>query len=195
MKEHLFLEFNGPLGLVPGEHAYLFHDELAHAQGIYLWAVPYHLGGYLPLYIGETSASVGRRIEDHLIKTVGGYNRICDPDLLLRGEPRVLWNGLWRRGTRGRFPEYLGLVEQLLPAIRRELQMEVVFVAPLKIESRLRRRVEGALAAHIKAQPAPASSIFPTDVRYYTRNASEAAVEVSVSCSSKIYGLPELLMA
>jgi hypothetical protein len=190
------LEFHGPLGFLPGGlWPELSRDDLARVPGIYLWAVPFHLGGFLPLYVGETSASVCYRIQDHLIRTVGGYNRICDPAALVRGEARVLWNGLWRKGTRHRFPDFLSVVEQLVPAVREELRIEALFIAPLKIDNRMRRRIEGAIATHIKAQPPPASSVFPSDVRYYTRAASELEVAVTITCASQIHGLPDSLMA
>ena len=48
----------------------------------------------------------------------------------------------------------------LAPILRRLLQTEVVFVAPLRVEGRLLRRIEGALAAHVKScvSPAPPNS-------------------------------------
>ena len=164
--KNLVLKFEGPFGLTSNSETFLFDQTKANEPGIYLWTVPYYRGGYLVSYVGETSASFRQRIKDHLIQTVGGNYRICDPDSLGRGEPKVLWNGLWRKGTRDKFHEYIQRLEELAPVIKKLLEIEVVFVAPLQSEKRLLQRIEGAIAMYIRSQPAPMSSVLPSDVRY-----------------------------
>jgi len=189
------LQFQGPFSLLSREPPSLFDEPAAQKPGIYLWAVPYHLGGYLPIYVGETGASIAQRNKDHVIQTLGGNYRVCDPDRLPFGEARVIWNGLWRKDCRHRLGEYLHRVEELLPAIRRELLLEVVFVAPAKLESRLRRRIEGAVAGHIRSQPPPACSLLPSDIRYHLRRSTETPVAVRISIPVNVLGLPSVLSA
>jgi hypothetical protein len=192
-ENNLILEFDGPFGLTSDSEPFLFVQPEAKEPGIYLWAVPYFQGGYLVTYVGETNASFGQRLKDHLIQTVGGNYRICDPDSMMRGEPQILWNGLWRKGTRDKFHEYIARFEELGPVIRKLLQIEVVFVAPFRSERRLRQRLEGAIAKHIRSQPAPVSAVLPSDVRYYYRKAHETPVPVIVECHCHVLGLPQKL--
>jgi len=193
MDKTFMLKFEGPFGLIRNSEPFLFDQAKAKEPGIYLWTVPYCRGGYLVSYIGETSASFGQRLKDHLIQTVGGNYRICDPDSLMRGEPRVLWNGLWRKGTRDKFHEYIERFEELAPVIRKLLQIEVVFVAPFRSERRLRQRLEGAIAKHIRSQPSPVSAVLPSDVRYYQRRIDETPITATVECHCQVLGLPQEL--
>lgn len=96
----IILNFEGPYGLTKDNEKILFQEEISKKSGIYLWATPYNNGGLLINYIGETSISFWQRNKDHMIQTMGGNYRICDPDALLKGVEKILWNGLWRKGTR-----------------------------------------------------------------------------------------------
>ncbi|MFZ5453263.1 MAG: hypothetical protein ACOZF2_15500 [Thermodesulfobacteriota bacterium] len=187
------LKFEGPFGLTRTSKHLLFDHPVSKEPGLYLWTIPYSGGGYLVTYVGETSTSFWQRIKDHLIQTVGGNYRICDPDLLVRGEAKVLWNGLWRKGTRDKMPEYLERLEEFVPVMLKLLQNEIVFVAPFRSERRLRQRLEGAIAKHIKSQPAPMSSVLPSDVRYYHRRVDEAPIMVTIEGHCHVHGLPREL--
>jgi hypothetical protein len=189
------LNFEGPFGLTKSLVPLLFDHPIAKESGLYLWTVPYFQGGYLVTYIGETCTSFGQRIKEHLIQLMGGNYRICDPDLIVKGKVEVLWNGLWRKGTRDKMPEYLERLEEFTPNLRKLLQIKVVFVAPFKTTRRLRQRLEGALAKHIKSQPAPVSSVLPLDIRYYQRKADETPVTMAIKCHCHIHGLPKELEA
>lgn len=192
--EPLMLTFHGPFGLMEGEDN-LFTSALAMQSGIYVWTVPYVHGGYLITYVGQTGATFGRRNKEHMIQTIGGNYRISDPDLLLQGVDHVLWNGLWRKGTRDKIDEYLHRVVDLVPAIRKTLTTIRVLVAPLDAAPPIRRRIEGALADHIKRQPPPAAALLPPDIRYGRRQAAEELIDVQILCAVEVLGLPAGLKA
>ena len=141
--------------------------------GIYLWAIPYHRGGYLVSYVGETGVSFWQRTKEHLIQTMGGNYRISDPNRLVEGEAKTVWNGLWRRDTRDRMLEYLERAEELTPIARRELQLTVVFVAPLEVDGRTRQRIEAGIALEIRKQRASSPNLLPDDIRYRPRRESD----------------------
>jgi hypothetical protein len=189
------LEFEGPFAIAGSDLPSVFNNSVTDVPGIYLWAVPYVGGGYLPIYVGETGVSIAHRTKEHVIQTLGGNYRICDPDSLAMGNARVVWNGLWRKGTRDKLPEYLTNAKRLVQMAIAELRLEVVFTARLMADRRLRQRLEGALAAYIQSQPLPASSVFPRDIRYRTRRIEEPAVAVSVQSSAMVHGLPRTLNA
>ena len=186
----IVVEFDSPFGLASRTFPLLFEQPIAAKRGIYLWTIPFRPGGFLVSYIGETSASFGRRLMDHVVNTMGGNYRICDADLLPDGQVKVLWNGLWRPGTRDKMLEYLEQAEQLAPFARRELQLTTVFAAPLQLPGRVRRRIEGALAHHIRSQGPPTSALLPGDVRYHLRNKSEEPVPAEFRCREEVHGLP-----
>lgn len=190
IKERFILKFEGPFGLCKDSVYPLLNQTVANEQGVYIFTIPYRLGGYLVSYVGETGVSFGKRIKDHVIQTIGGNYRICDPDYLLRGEEIVLWNGLWRQGTRDKVMEYLEQFEELAPSIHKLFRIKVIFVAPLKTDKRIRRRLEGAIAIHIKSMPKPVSSLLPADIRYHVRKKCEEPISVAIISDCQLHGIP-----
>ncbi len=159
--------------------------------GIYFLAIQVG-SGYRLTHVGQTGASFHQRMKEYIINTLGGNYRICDPELLPRGLARPVWNGLWREGTRACLPEFLRDSTRLFELAKRQLQLEQIFVAPLKVEDRLRRRIEGAIAIAIR-QDAAASSLFPPDIRVLGRLTTEAPLEIRLQTQVQILGLPERL--
>ena len=191
----LKLILHGPYGLCGTHEKILFYEDIGEEAGIYFWTVPYFKGGSVISYIGETGVSFKQRFKDHMIHTAGGNYRICDPDFEVQGVERILWNGLWRKGTRDKMPEFVSRMIELSPAIKKSLEHSEIYVAPFEGEKRIRQRIEGAIANYIKAQPPPASSLLPTDVRYYRRGNDEEPVHVQISGGNDLLGMPENILA
>ena len=189
------LILHGPYGLCGEHEKILFHDSIGGEIGIYFWTVPYVQGGSIINYIGETGESFTQRFKDHMIHTAGGNYRIYDPDFEVQGVERILWNGLWRKGTRDKMPEFVSRMIELSPAIKKSLEHSEIYVAPFKSEKRIRQRIEGAIADYIKAQPPPASGLLPTDVRYTKRWNDEDPVSVLISGGDALLGMPKNLLA
>lgn len=133
-------------------------------------------------------------MREHVIQALGGKYRTTDPDQSRRGVQHVVWDGLWRKRTRDRLPEFLRRHEELAPAIMRYLLAELVFVAPMEGDARFLRRLEGALAMHLRSTP-NASSLLPADIRYAVRRKDEpiATVEYSADDGVGVEGLPQRL--
>lgn len=161
------------------------------SAGVYFWAIRVK-NAYRLTHVGQTGTSFYQRMKEYIINTLGGNYRICDPDRLSQGEARPVWDGLWREGTRARLPEFLRDGPRLFELAKRNLQLERIFVAPLKVEDRLRRRIEGAIAQAIR-RDAAASSLLPTDIRVLGRLTIEAPLSVRLRTKVKILGLPEQL--
>ncbi|MCL5959335.1 MAG: hypothetical protein M1358_08445 [Chloroflexi bacterium] len=125
---------------------------------------------------------------------MGGNYRICNATAMRQGTEDVLWDGLWRRGTRHKFPELLKRYEELAPRIKEFLQAKVVFVAATDCDRVLRRRIEGAIAAALRSDSI-ASSLLPSDVRYRTRMSRETPVEVRIESDHQIIGFPRYITA
>lgn len=187
--EPLHLRFHGPYPLCSETDDLLAHCVHRDKEGIYLWAAEQLAGFYRISYIGETSTSFYRRTKEHLIQTLGDNYRVIDADQMRTGVQQILWDGLWRSGTRTRLPDFLRDYEHLAPAIKRYLLGHSVFIAPIQCGSRVRKRIEGALAQHLRALR-EASSLLPSDIRFIVRRANEPAIAVSVSAERILDGLP-----
>jgi hypothetical protein len=159
--------------------------------GIYFWAIKVG-DSYRITHIGQTSTSFYQRMKEHIINTLGGNYRISDPNALKRGESEIIWDGLWREGTREKLPEFLRDSTNLFEMAKANLKLENIFVAPLEVEDRMRRRIEGAIANHIRKDKT-ASSLLPKDIRVLGRLTTETAIPVKISAGVKILGLPEEL--
>ena len=188
------LRFEGPFGLCGDRPRLLFNEEVSHSAGVYLWVVRYK-DGYLVHYIGETGTSFNKRMKEHMIQTLGGNYRVCDPEALVQGEEKVIWDGLWRKGTRDKMLEFVDRYVELSPVIRDYLETIEIMVAPLQAESRVRRRIEGAMAQALKDQPAQVSNLLPDDIRYTTRKKDEPPISVNIESDVKVLGLPSKLEA
>jgi hypothetical protein len=185
----------GPYGLCGKHERIIFYEPIGEETGIYFWTVPYVQGGSIINYIGETGESFKRRFKDHMIHKAGGNYRICDPDFAVQGVERILWNGLWRKGTRDKMPEFVSRITELSPAIKKSLEHSEIYVAPFEGEKRIRQRIEGAIADYIKAQTSPASGLFPTDIRYTKRWNDEEPLHVRISGGDALLGMPKDLLA
>jgi hypothetical protein len=159
--------------------------------GIYLWAIKVG-DSYRITHIGQTSTSFYQRMKEHIINTLGGNYRISDTAALKRGESKIVWDGLWREGTREKLPDFLRDSTALFETAKANLKLENIFVAPLDVEDRMRRRIEGAIANHIRKDKV-ASSLLPKDIRVLGRLTTETQIPVKISAGVKILGLPDEL--
>jgi hypothetical protein len=187
----LTVHFDGPYPAYSETQDVLAECKHRKSGGVYFWAIK--VGpGYRLTHIGQTSTSFYHRMKEYIINTLGGNYRICDPDALERGETKLLWNGLWREGTRERLPEFLRDSSRLFEAAKRNLMLEQIFVAPLEVEDRMRRRIEGAIAKTVRKDKV-ASSLLPPDIRVLGRLTTEVPTPVRFRVGSKVLGLPEQL--
>jgi hypothetical protein len=183
------LRFYGPYLLCSEHEDLLAQCPYSKESGIYLKAVKQSSGIYRVFYLGETGTSFYQRMKEHIVQTLGGNYRICDPDALREGIQTVIWDGLWRKGTRDKLPEFLQHYEALAPIVKRSLTVQEVFVAPFESERRLRQRIEGSLALALRSDTT-ASSLMASDVRYYKRRKDEEPVMVNIEAKSEIEGFP-----
>ena len=193
MEHVLILKLFGPFKLFGNTDRLLFDADISYKSGIYLWTIRYK-NGYLIDYIGETGNTFRQRMKEHLIEILGGNYRICDPDMLLQGKEEIIWNGLWRKGTRDRIGEFIKNYKSYAPIIKRYIEIHDIFLAPLTVDRRKRQLIEGNIAKIIKEQKPQISNLFPADIRYvYNRKDSEEGFIVKIECNENIFGLPKTL--
>jgi len=186
--DHIHLQFSGPFILCGENGALLFKEAISQRAGIYLWSVNID-DGFLVDYVGETGQSFSQRMKDHMIQCLGGNYRIWEPLLFSRGKKELIWNGLWKKEVRDCIPDFVDNYIELAPKIKEYLELIRVFVTPFETTTRIRRRIEGAIALSIREQPSPVGTFIESDIRYNRRGVDEEPIEVSISCNHKILGL------
>ena len=192
MNNSMHLHFSGPFPLV-NDHDILEGTAFKNAFGIYLWTVKID-GDYYITYIGETCTSFYKRTKEHLIQTLGGNYRIWDGDALRKGIETIVWDGLWRKDTRDKLPEFVKRYEELAPIIKGYIKSQELFVAPLKCESGTLRRIEGEIAFCLRADKTH-SRFLPDDIRFSKRNSHEDPISVAITSTLPIVGLPKTVTA
>ena len=202
MTEIIKLKLYGPYKFCGCENKKgVFDSEISHKKGIYFWTVKFK-DGYLIDYIGKTVRNFRQRMKEHLIHTFGGNYRICDSELLRQGKEKILWNGLWRKGTRDKMCEFIKKLEneEFVNAIKRYVEIHDIFLAPFEFnkddnwKKRQLTLIEGNLAKIIKESEPPISNLLPKDVRYvYRRKPFEKEFIVEIECAKNILGLPKKL--
>jgi hypothetical protein len=193
MLESFEIHFHGPYGLAGQHERLLFGESISQKPGVYLWTVRTS-EGFIVEYVGQTGESFSKRTKDHMIQTLGGNYRVCDPQLMRQGQAKVVWPGLWRKDTRGRMPEFAQRYLELAPAIQGYLDAIELFLAPVAGDRRLRERIEGAIALQIRGQSSPTGSLLPPDIRYRPRMQAEVPLSVDIECDRVVLGIPSQLV-
>ena len=193
--ETIELKFSGPYAWLPGLSVpSLAEVEVGTNPGIYLWTVPSTVGE-LVYYVGETARGFARRMDEHLSEQLSGRYRIYKPEAFLRGEKDLLWRGVYGRGAQ---PNVAGFVEQLpnwAPALVQFVRSIRFHVAPTTCSDRLRKRIEAALADHLKHCEGLIGSFQEGDVQYRQRRSEEEPITVNIAWQQKPVGVPDLLEA
>ncbi|MDP2859188.1 MAG: hypothetical protein Q8P50_14585 [Bacillota bacterium] len=195
--DSLVLTWKGPYApasVLPGD---LPLSSLPTGGGVYLWTAA--ING-VP-HVIEVGQTVGLRsyLSGHRTKTRQGEYYIYDPVAL--GQGRVV---TVHRNTRGG-PMLSGvnladIAERFLSTVRFYVA-EVPDPTPgsgqedRKIYSRLLKRVEAGVAAHIAMDPSATAIFAPTRSQYYPRREGESRITVHMAMGQPIAGLAGSLQA
>jgi hypothetical protein len=182
----------GPFDFV-GENS-VFGCKEAPLCGIYIWTVKLE-DGYLPYYVGETGKSFAERLTVHVKEYFSGVYRIYDPDKFKFGQKKLIWQGTWLPGTKDKFPEFIAQYNRLAPEIYRFLSLLQIFLIPLNINPRKRKRIESTLAHGINDPRAKIGNFQEREIKYAVRRKDEEPLLIALSSDEKILGLPETLSA
>jgi hypothetical protein len=131
MTESMEVEIHGPFSWLTGlDHACIFESPVANFSGVYLWSVPYE-GAEMVYYVGETGRSFRDRLKEHLASYLAGLYRVWEPELFARGEKRLVWDGMWRRGEEVRMGDFLARHTELAPRIHQIVRLLRFHLAPI----------------------------------------------------------------
>jgi len=191
--ETLDLSFSGPFAWLPGgDLEWLSEATVGKEPGIYLWTV-LAPEGELVYYLGETGRSFGRRMEEHLQEQLSGRYRLYEPEEFFRGGKRLLWRGVYGPGSETSVRGFVDQLPALVPALIEVVSAMRFHVAPVCCEGRLRRRIEGALARHLRGMPGAIGAFQDEDVQYSTRHPSEEPISVRFEWQQRPLGVPDVL--
>lgn len=189
----LTCEVRGPLSW-RGEPkgSFIFESPLARAAGVYLWTVATPEGD-LVYYVGETGRSFAQRFFEHLQGYLSGLFGFYEPEDFARGQKKLIWEGMWRRGEEHKAADFLRRYEELAPKIRHFIDVLRFWLLPIDCDRRLRERIEGAIARHLSAQDGVIGQFQDEDIRYRPRWEDEPPIQLSLTLTTRIMGLPSSL--
>jgi hypothetical protein len=194
MNSQLVIEFQGPLSWANSSiDASIFYSEISKQPGVYLWTVRTPIGD-LVYYVGETGVNFCTRMRDHYKEQLSGMYHIYDPKQFSLGEKRELWPGVYGKGGKHDFHEFLDVLPELAPALARFVSIIQFYVAPLNYERRLRRRFEAALANYLYAQPGVVGAFQDKNIHYDSRCPEEDPIKVKIRCPQVVQGIPRELI-
>jgi len=193
MTEPLRIEFKGPLSwMSPDDESSVLHSQVAKDPGIYVWTAKTDRG-FMIFYIGETIDSFRARMRQHLKEQLSGKYHFYDAEALARGNKVVLWEGVYGRHPKRSIQEYLEKKSELEPKNLEFIQNVYFFVAPVKEPKWRLKRIENAIAKHLRGQGGKVGTFFDKTRTDRPRGKDES-VKVIIQRPIELIGLPDSLV-
>ncbi|HEV8328129.1 MAG TPA: hypothetical protein VGQ08_11635 [Nitrospiraceae bacterium] len=80
----------------------------------------------------------------------------------------------------------------LSPSIHEFIQQSYIFFIPFEADTRIRRRVESAIANHLYKQPSPVGEFMDSDIHYIKKlQKGETPIEIEIYGGQQIRGFPQ----
>jgi hypothetical protein len=187
------LEFSGPFSWLssdPGTS--IFEAPIARMAGIYLWTVDTQ-DGHLIYDVGETGTEFRQRLRQHLCQQLAGMYHMYDPERFAVGQTYALWRGMYGNDREAGLAAFVARLPMLAPALANLVRLTGFHLAPLICDTRLRRRIEAALAMHLHRQPGLVGPFQDVGIRYVPRRVGEEPIDVRCQSSAVLLGLPACL--
>ena len=157
-------------------------------SGVYLFTFEYK-GGYIVRLVGVTN-SMKRRFSQHAREYKKGNYTVLDVECAKRGLRKEIWHGCgYAKAHQAEFLEHRDII---LKSVKKELESYRLFVTEVA-EKRKRERIEFAIMQSIYTSKEPWADLVDGGMALRGRSNYEIPTEVRNVCSSKIYGLPEVL--
>ena len=179
--------WEGPFAWPKTESALPYVPE---TPGVYLWTFEYS-DGFVLYGAGITRRSVAARMKEHTKNYLNGVYTILDVDALKQGVRHEIWHGFWYRPRAAeRTSDYEARRAELTESARTQLSSFRIFVANVGTAPRVLERLEAGIMQFLYAQPKPLCDIPDKGMMLARRHASEEPIEVLLSCSHTLHGLP-----
>lgn len=153
MSDGIIISFAGPFSWhdTPDTPS-VYEADQARKAGIYLWTVPLQ-DGHLIYYVGETGRSFNIRLRQHYEELVSARYHVYSAVEFARGEKLAVWPGRYDAIDRRSDDECQANCPRLSDQIQKMILVLRFFLAPLSCDTRIRRRIEAAIAQSLYATP------------------------------------------
>jgi len=159
MQDTVVLDFHGPFSWTAEEpEDSVLYTAVAEQHGIYMWGFPAEQK-HLIVYVGITSRSFRRRMQEHLENQMAGQYNVYYPDKLRHGNAdRYAWRGIFGSAARKDISKFL--CPDILLANLEHVRQVRFFLAPLEHTAhREMERIEAAISASLEKQGGLAAAV------------------------------------
>ncbi len=158
----LQLHFDGPFTFFDGPDS-VFRSRFCRSAGVYLWTIRQASDNtHLIHYVGETT-QLGNRHREHLVQILGLNYGIFHPDKAQQGVCEFLWGGSWRDRTANGPGRTISEYQRLREDVVRYVEVMSIFFAELKVDSRLRKHIEGCIGWNLRNNHPECKQLYPDD--------------------------------
>ncbi|MGO9302640.1 MAG: hypothetical protein ACLP3R_02920, partial [Candidatus Korobacteraceae bacterium] len=181
----MIIAFAGPFSW-PGtpDAPSVFDVDEGHKPGIYVWTVSLP-EGHLVYYVGETGRSFYERLFEHYREHAAAMYHVWSPAEFARGNKIQLWPGCQD------VKEWIANYSRLSESISKMTYILRFFLAPLSCDTRIRRRIEAAIAQALYATPGIVGTFQDQGIRYCSRTNDEEPIGCIASSPVPLLGLEE----
>jgi len=161
--------------------------EVLNTEGVYIFT--FEFDGYVAYWPGITEKRpLIKRLQDHPPKFRNGEYNVLDVDSAKKGNRELIWKG-WEYAKKHR-DEFITNKKSILKAVDKQLCATKIFVAEVS-DKRLRERIEAALAIGLYTS---GSELIDKGMHLIPKRADEAVIEITNICTTKIDGVPDILL-
>lgn len=189
------LEWKGPFSWFGDAAPMLFGAAEAAAAGVYAWSAKMPDGDWV-YYVGQTRKNFGDRHWEHWREYASGAYSIHSAEEFYSGRHACI-----HRGFAYRRPAFR-LAASVLSSLDRHLEATVAFLRPMRIwlaelppDTRLQRRIEGAIVRALYQQLGPAKDFQEPKMRMELRKPHEPPIRVWTRGACSLVGIPHTLEA
>lgn len=118
---------------------------------------------------------------------------LYEPERFARGEKVLLWPGRFDTADRRTVLQCIQQYQRLSTAVAELISLHRFLLAPLAGNSRIRRRIEAAIAHVLSKAPGMVGMFQDGGIRYDPRRDDELPVDCEISASVPVLGLPARL--
>ena len=160
--ETVNVNFTGPFSFRDPQNS-VFTAPCAGEAGVYLWTIKQCSDfTHMVHYIGETT-SLAKRHREHLVNILGLSHGIFDPDKAQQGVSERIWSGLWRDKSPEGPGKQMAAYQAIHASVIKYVSILTIFFAPLRVETQLRKHIEGCIAKNLRNNHSADTALYPAD--------------------------------
>ena len=131
---------------------------------------------------------------EHFKEHASGFYHLYSVSDLCDGKNVMIWPGYFDTENKVTPIDIVRNLANLTEAITSLIGVYRFFVAPLHSETRLRQRIEAAIANTLYNVPGAIGAFQDKGIRYKPRNASKKPIKCSITSTITLLGMPRSLL-